>query len=38
MIAINTNAGQVCSAGSRLLVEDSIYDEIVERVAALDRR
>ena len=37
MIAINTNAGQVCSAGSRLLVEDSIYDEIVARVTELDR-
>lgn len=37
MVAINTNAGQVCSAGSRLLVEDSIYDEMVERVAAFDR-
>ena len=37
MIAINTNAGQVCSAGSRLLVEDSIYDEMVARVTELDR-
>lgn len=25
-------AGQVCTAGSRLLVEDSIHDEVVERV------
>lgn len=27
-------AGQVCAALSRLLVEESIYDEVVERVAA----
>jgi aldehyde dehydrogenase (NAD+) len=29
------NAGQVCSAMSRMLVERSIYDLVVERVAAL---
>jgi aldehyde dehydrogenase (NAD+) len=28
------NSGQVCSAGSRILVHDSIYDEVVERLAA----
>ncbi|AQV98739.1 aldehyde dehydrogenase [Cupriavidus necator] len=27
------HAGQVCSAGSRLMVEDSIYDEFVSRLA-----
>jgi acyl-CoA reductase-like NAD-dependent aldehyde dehydrogenase len=27
------NAGQMCFAGSRLLVEQSIYDEFMERVA-----
>lgn len=27
------NAGQTCSAGSRLIVEDAIYDEVVEKVA-----
>jgi acyl-CoA reductase-like NAD-dependent aldehyde dehydrogenase len=32
--SITDNAGQNCYAGSRLLVEDSIYDEVVERVAA----
>ncbi|HEY0219462.1 MAG TPA: aldehyde dehydrogenase family protein [Afipia sp.] len=26
------NAGQVCSAGSRVLVQESVYDEVVERV------
>lgn len=28
------NAGQVCSAGSRVLVQESVYDEVVERLAA----
>lgn len=28
------NAGQVCSAGTRLLVEDAVYDEMVERLVA----
>lgn len=27
------NAGQVCSAGSRVLVQHSAYDEVVERIA-----
>ncbi len=31
--AIFRNAGQVCVAGSRLLVEESVHDEFVERVA-----
>ena len=31
--AIVQHAGQTCSAGSRLLVEQSAYDRIVERVA-----
>jgi aldehyde dehydrogenase (NAD+) len=31
------NAGQTCSAGSRLLIEDSIYDEVAARVAAAFR-
>jgi aldehyde dehydrogenase (NAD+) len=30
--AIIQNTGQTCSAGSRLLVERSVYDEVVERV------
>ena len=30
--AIVQNAGQTCSAGSRLLVERPIYDDVVERV------
>ncbi len=28
------NTGQVCSAGSRILVHESIYDEVVERLVA----
>jgi aldehyde dehydrogenase (NAD+) len=31
------NAGQVCSAGSRILVQDTIYDEFVERLAERSR-
>jgi aldehyde dehydrogenase (NAD+) len=31
--AIFFNAGQVCSAGSRVLVERPVYDEVVERIA-----
>ena len=32
--AFTFNAGQVCSAGSRLLVERSIHDEVVDAVVA----
>jgi len=32
--AVFLHAGQVCSAGARLLVQDSIYDEFVAEVAA----
>src|ERR1700716_71097 len=28
------NAGQVCSAGSRVLVQEKVYDEVVERLTA----
>jgi aldehyde dehydrogenase (NAD+) len=31
--AIFFNAGQVCSAGSRVLVERPVYDEVVQRIA-----
>ena len=32
--SITENAGQNCYAGSRLVVEDTIHDEVVERLAA----
>jgi aldehyde dehydrogenase (NAD+) len=32
--ALVQNAGQSCSAGTRLLVETPVYDEVLERVAA----
>lgn len=32
--AFTFKAGQVCSAGSRLLVESSVHDEVVERLVA----
>src|SRR3984957_12999639 len=34
LFAIYCNAGQVCSAGSRMLVEQSVYDEFVKKMAA----
>jgi aldehyde dehydrogenase (NAD+) len=33
-MAAFANSGQICSAGTRLFVQRSIYDEFVERVAA----
>jgi len=32
LFAIYCNAGQVCSAGSRMLVQDSIYDQFVSKM------
>lgn len=32
------NAGQTCSAGTRLLVHTSLFDEVVDRVATATRR
>ncbi|EWM18007.1 aldehyde dehydrogenase family protein [Kutzneria sp. 744] len=32
--AVFLHAGQVCSAGARLLVQDSVYDEFVAEIAA----
>ncbi|SDQ72329.1 betaine-aldehyde dehydrogenase [Thermostaphylospora chromogena] len=34
MMAAFVNMGEVCVAGSRLLVEESVYDEVVQGVAA----
>jgi aldehyde dehydrogenase (NAD+) len=36
--AIFTNAGQVCCAGSRLLLEDTIYQEFVDQLIERARR
>jgi betaine-aldehyde dehydrogenase len=33
--AIFTTCGQICTAGSRLLVEDAVFDEFVGRLAAI---
>lgn len=35
--AIFANAGQICVAGSRLLVHDSVHDEFVDKLAGLAR-
>jgi len=34
LFAIYCNAGQVCSAGSRMIVEENIYDQFVSKMAA----
>jgi acyl-CoA reductase-like NAD-dependent aldehyde dehydrogenase len=38
ILAIFANAGQICVAGSRLLVQDSIHDEFVDRLVAKARQ
>ncbi len=35
--AVFLHSGQVCSAGARLLVEESVHDEVVDRLVALAR-
>lgn len=32
------NQGQVCSSGSRLFVEDKVYDQVVEKIAERNRK
>lgn len=34
LFAIYCNAGQVCSAGSRMIVEENIYDDFVKKMSA----
>ncbi|MDE8671003.1 aldehyde dehydrogenase family protein [Pseudarthrobacter sp. H3Y2-7] len=36
--AFTTNAGQICSSGTRLLVQRSVYEEFVAKVAELSGR
>ncbi len=36
-MAVFANSGQICSAGTRLFVEQRVYDEFVDRVAAFGR-
>ena len=38
LFGIFANAGQVCSAGSRLLVQDSIHDKFVQRLVERARK
>lgn len=37
LATINTNAGQVCMAGSRLLAHRSVHDQLLEKLATGDR-
>ncbi|WP_407177109.1 aldehyde dehydrogenase family protein [Bradyrhizobium sp. STM 3562] len=37
-MAVFANSGQICSAGTRLFVEEKIYDEFVGRVAEFGRK
>ena len=36
--ALYWNQGQVCASGSRLFVEDAVYDQVVERIAQRNRQ
>ena len=36
-MAVFANSGQICSAGTRMFVEQRIYDEFVDRVASFGR-
>jgi len=36
-MAVFANAGQICSAGTRLFVQSSIHDEFMERLAAFTK-
>ena len=38
VLSILQNAGQTCTAGSRLLVHESVHDEVIEKVAARFRQ
>ncbi|WP_238366859.1 aldehyde dehydrogenase family protein [Mesobacterium pallidum] len=36
-MAVFMNSGQICSAGTRLFIEHSIYDEVIDGIAAFTR-
>ena len=36
--ALYWNQGQVCASGSRLFVEDKVYDQVVEKIAERNRK
>src|SRR5262245_31320827 len=36
-MAVFANSGQICSAGTRLMVEQKVYDEFVDRVASFGK-
>lgn len=36
--AVYWNQGQVCAAGSRLFVEDRVYDQVVEKIAEKNKK
>jgi betaine-aldehyde dehydrogenase len=38
LFAIYCNAGQVCSAGSRMIVQDDIYDEFIKKMVARSKK
>ncbi|MGP6173674.1 aldehyde dehydrogenase family protein [Corynebacterium sp. A21] len=38
LMAININAGQVCAAGSRLLVHSSLHDQVVDKLVELNSK
>ncbi len=38
LFGLYMNTGQICSAGTRLLVQESIYDEFVEKFAARSKQ
>ncbi len=37
-MACFSNSGQICSAGTRLFIEDAVHDEFVDRLCAFTRR
>lgn len=36
-MAVYMNSGQICSAGTRLFVQDAVYDQVIEGIAAFTK-